>query len=116
VVVEQKKRKPVFQEQGSAPPVKVEPPFKASEELEDIIGAEEPDMNDLPNGWKVLSRDQQSGKTYLVSSELDAEGVRAFWRPTRVLSHYKWVLQGRWSELLTRADIMPQPRYYKEIA
>ena len=69
----------------------------------------------LPFGWRVLGLAQQTGAVFLVSAELNSEGVRAYWRKTRALSHNKWVLKGRWSDRLTNVDLIPQPRYYKEI-
>lgn len=69
----------------------------------------------LSNEWKEISKVQQSGKTYLVTSDVTFEGVRAFWRKTRALSHNKWVLHGKWTEPLTNAEVLPQPLFYKVI-
>ena len=71
--------------------------------------------NVLENGWRVISVEQHDGKHYLVAAELSDLGVRAFWRKTRVLSHFKWVLHGKWTEALTRAEILPTPRFFKEV-
>ena len=76
----------------------------------EAVGAE----NVLRNGWRVIGLEQQTGKTYIVGNTLEEEGKLAFWRKTRVLSHYKWVLNGKWTDPLTRAEILPQPVYYKE--
>ena len=100
------------------------------EEFDDLVGGEDEDViplekntlsvpekssEVLPNGWKVISEEQQNGMAYLVTHVLDGEGVLAFWRRTRMLSHNRWVLHGRWSDSLTRADIIPQPLYYKDV-
>ena len=73
------------------------------------------DENVLKNGWKVISATQHTGKAFLVASDLDSEGRMAFWRKTRVLSHNKWILNGKWSDSLTRGEVLPQPIYYKEV-
>ena len=69
----------------------------------------------LPFGWRVLGLAQQDGRTYPVAVELEAEGVRAYWRKTRAMSHNKWVLHGKWTDRLTNVDLLPQPRYYKDV-
>ncbi len=70
----------------------------------------------LKNGWRVISREQQTGKTYIVSNTLEESGGEmAFWRKTRALSHFKWVLHGRWSYSLTNKDLIPQPIYWKAV-
>lgn len=94
-------QEPVFQVEATTIPAP-EPVSKHTQET-------------LPNGWHVLSHDQQDGKTYLVTSDFSSEGVRAFWRKTRVLSHNRWIMNGKWSDSLTRADILPIPLYYKEV-
>ena len=136
---EQKRRKVIFQEKDSAPPVEVEPPFQSAQdesdeisavdfdelneeasvetpEAEPIVGREEEPLGGvLVNGWREITTGQQTGKTFLVGSDLDGEGVRAFWRKTRVLDHFKWKLHGKWSDALTRTEVLPEPRYYKEV-
>ena len=67
------------------------------------------------NGWRVLTEAQHDGSPYLVSSDLNDTGTRAFWRKTRVLSHFKWKIHGKWTESLTNRDVLPEPRYYKEL-
>ena len=80
----------------------------------DPEGAQRNDEIVLKNGWKVISDTQHTGRNYLVTHDLDTHGVVAFWRRTRVLSHFKWQMHGKWSNSLTRADITPQPLYFKE--
>lgn len=110
---EHKRRTPVF---TSAE----EPVVETVEDFEGIVDAPVAPLpsqkaeNTLPNGWNVISEDQHTGKTFLVTHDLESEGVRAFWRKTRVLSHYKWVMHGKWSDSLTRADVIPDPAYYKD--
>ena len=79
------------------------------EKLEEIV------HETLPHGWKVLTEAQQDGAHYLVTGDFESEGIRAFWRKTRVLSHSRWILYGKWSESLSRADVMPIPRYFKDL-
>lgn len=69
----------------------------------------------LTKGWKLLSEAQQDGKTYLVTHNFYEPGVKAFWRKTRILSHFRWALHGKWSSKLTRSEVLPQPLYYKEL-
>lgn len=134
----ERKRKPVFQESGSESPVETDPPFQSGEEnLDDILGAQsepEPEASveepapvlpaepetqlsedALPNGWRVISAEQQDGKHFVVTHDLNAQGMHAYWRKTRVMSHFRWVTRGKWSDSLTRQDILPEPRYYKEV-
>lgn len=66
-------------------------------------------------GWKLIGEGQQNGTAYLVTHNFYEAGEIAFWRRTRVLSHFKWKLHGKWSNSLTRADIIPEPLYYKDI-
>lgn len=87
---------------------------KTPEIAEDIIEVEE-QITSKHEGWQVITLEQQNGKNYLVASTLDEEGEIAFWRKTRVLSHSKWILNGKWSYAMTRADVLPQPIYFKEI-
>lgn len=102
---------------------------KPTNDFDDLVGdddkfpVEETSLPDpakkieaLPHGWQILTPEQQTGKAYLVSHVFDGAGVLAFWRRTRRLSHNRWVLHGRWSDSLTRVDIIPQPLYYKEIS
>ena len=93
----------VFSEPEPAPEVVLPEP--------ELVPAEEV----LPNGWKVISLEQQTGKRYLVTADLETNGVRAFWRKTRVLSHFKWKMHGKWTNALTHGDVLPEPRYYKEL-
>jgi hypothetical protein len=115
---EHKKRPPVFvtaEEIDSSRPVE----NQAVEQVEaaivypkiEISGSQDKSLN----GWSVISEDQHTGKVFLVSNDINSEGERASWRRTRVLSHSKWVMHGKWSNALTRADVLPQPIYYKEI-
>ncbi len=87
-----------------AEPIQTEEVTKASEE-EGV----------LPNGWKRLSVEQQTGKQYFVTANTEEEGERAFWRKTRVLSHFKWKIYGKWTNALTHQDILPSPIYYKDV-
>ena len=103
-----------------------EPEIQPVDDLDELLSEAPPAQEPVPeeeeaafqdpnNGWKEITREQQNGKTYLVSNDLEAEGVRAFWRKTRVLNHFRWILAGKWSDFMSRADILPQPRFYKEI-
>lgn len=92
------------------------------EEIQEEVSPEEapitePTLNEeiLPNAWKVLGDDQKSGKTYLVTHDVQEPGVQAFWRKTRVLSHARWITHGKWTDPLTRAEILPEPRLYKDV-
>lgn len=128
------KSKPIFHEAAETPKPEFQPHHVgAEEEYGDEISAQAPehveevDISEehvqkteenyhvLLNGWRVLSQEQQTGATFLVTHDLEAEGTPAFWRKTRALSHYKWVLNGKWSNTLTRLDILPEPRYFKEM-
>lgn len=68
-----------------------------------------------PHGWKILTEDQQTGKHYFVTHDVEQPPIQAFWRKTRIMSHSRWTTQGKWSDSLTRADILNQPVYYREI-
>jgi hypothetical protein len=104
--------------------------YVAGAELDEIdqeIGVEEPEsppiaeseastpQNWLSNGWRELTDEQNTGKTFYVTHDLSIEGIRGFWRKTRVLSHFRWVSSGKWTNSLTNCDIIPVPKYYKEI-
>lgn len=129
----QQKPKPIFHEAAEAPKPEFQPHHVGAADPSDEISAQEPEhveevgtseepvhkteenVRVLPHGWRVLTLEQQTGATFLVTHDLEAEGIPAFWRKTRALSHYKWVLNGKWSNTLTRLDILPEPRYYKEM-
>lgn len=92
------------------------PVFKSAED----DGYEEPIKELLSEpfqgsvNWLEISQEQKTGKYYLVAHGLKDEGVKAFWRKTRRLSHFRWVLNGVWTDTLNQ-DLIPQPLYYKEI-
>lgn len=130
----EQKRRAVFQEHGSASPVETDPPFHPAKEEQDVgnddeirsveksetIVASESETRNTPdalrNGWRIIGLEQQTGQSFLVTHDLEAEGVRAFWRKTRSLSHNKWVLHGKWTHTMAHTDILPEPRYFREIA
>lgn len=99
---------------GEADPIEQETRMEAAS-AKDTPKPEAPSVADiLPVGWNLITEAEQDGRTYVVTHDPAVEGVEAFWRRTRVLSHYRWVYRGRWSHLLSRADVMPQPIYFKE--
>ena len=131
---EHKRRPPVFQAASEAEPVRPEPPLKTPvEEFDDLVGgdAEAPlpslsqkvgddkeiDIEPLPpsGGWQLLGMEQQTGKQYLVTHDTLADGVRAHWKKTRMMSHFRWVLHGKWLDSMTNRYLIPQPLYFKEI-
>ena len=111
-----KKHRPVFQQEA---PREVENDRKVVETpvVEDFEALFEGkiEAKTTEGEWKLLSHAQQNGKTYLVTHDPSEGFVEAFWRKTRVLSHYKWVLNGKWTLVGTRADVLPQPTYYREL-
>lgn len=133
-----KKRPPVFQSGSDSEIIAADPPLRQVEEsFDDIIGSVEPESpaeekiastpipeekeippveepeTDLPKGWNLISETEQDGRTYFVTHDTAVEGTEAFWRKSRAMSHFRWVFRGRWSDALTRADIHPEPRYYR---
>ena len=132
MTTEHRKRKPVFQESGAEEPVVIDKPFVSAPEpvhVEEIDAAPDvaavatphtgaPATDDpadvFATGWQLITPAQHTGRTYLVTADPDKEGTRAFWRKTRVLNHFKWTLHGKWSDALTRADLVPEPIYYRE--
>lgn len=81
---------------------------------DDTPESETPGVADaLPAGWNLITKEQQDGRSYVVTHDPSVEGVEAFWRRTRVLSHYRWVYRGRWSHHLSRTDVLPQPVYFR---
>lgn len=125
----QTKRRLVFQGAGEGEPADLDPPMKAQDDFDDLVGGEEESEQPIPelapeegskepipeNGWQLLSLEQQTGKFYIVTNDTTQEGVRAFWRKTRALSHFRWVLNGKWCDVLTNQYLIPQPIYFKEI-
>jgi hypothetical protein len=71
--------------------------------------------DELPAGWRLISEAQHDGRSYFVTSDLASEGEVAFWRKTRSLSHFRWVMHGKWSNSLTRRDVLPEPRFFREL-
>lgn len=136
MTAEQKRKKPVFHE---APPdlkqdfvphqvgeneiltAQEEEPHVEKQEVqqEEKTPVSEPAQGEpqstLRNGWQLITPEQHTGEAFFVANDLEEEGVRAFWRKTRVLSHNKWTTHGKWSLALNRLDVLPEPRYYKEI-
>lgn len=114
-------RKQVFKPAGEEGTVHIDPPLKAAEE---IIAVDPPgSKDDEPkiivaepvNGWKEITPDQQTGKHYIVTHDPNKDGVQAYWRKTRVMLHFRWVLNGKWTDAMTNQYLIPQPLFYQEI-
>lgn len=78
--------------------------------------AEEAAAGALPHGWRVISPEQHTGGHFLVTHDLEEPGIHALWKKTRSFSHNKWTIYGKWVNMLTQLEILPEPRFYKEIA
>lgn len=125
----QQKRKVVFQSAEEEEEIKIDPPLKPAEDedLDDLVGDETPEQAPVVEepppvieqkelaGWKLIGPEQHTGNHYIVTHDIHADGVMAYWRKTRVLSHFRWVLNGRWSKVNTKIDIIPPPVYFKEV-
>lgn len=117
------KSKPVFHEAADALKPEFQPHHVGAEDeisfeeplLFPKTPGQDPTADTLKNGWRTIGLEQQTGATFLVTHNLEAEGIPAFWRKTRALSHHRWVLNGKWSDSLTRDDILPEPRYWREL-
>lgn len=92
-----------------------ETPDPTTEEpVPEPMQAPEADEDVLPQGWREITQTQQDGRMYRVAYQFEEDGVQAFWRKTRVLSHNRWTMHGKWTNSLTRVTLTPQPLYYKE--
>ena len=113
----QHKRQQVFKPAEDEGQIQIDPPLKASEP--DILDAPQSEApKDEPvitnHAWLEITPEQQTGKHYLVTHDRQEAGVQSFWRKTRRLSHFRWVLHGSWTDRMNR-DLLPQPIFYKEI-
>lgn len=133
MVNQERKKKPVFQSSEAEMPVTIDPPLRAADEdLDTLLQTTETAELDqkpeeivventrkasewLENGWRELTDVQKSGKSFHLASDLDSGAIRGFWRKTRVLSHFKWIISGKWTDSLTNRELIPAPKYYKEI-
>ena len=135
---EHKRKPPVFTSAEEPAPVAATPKPQPKDDLDVMLAAEAEDVDEsgyveavaeqhtsepeapsvedaLPHGWQLITPAQHDGKTYRVTHDLAVEGVEAFWRKTRVLSHYRWVLNGKWTLQNSRQEVMPQPVYFAEV-
>lgn len=108
-------------EQKKRPAVFISAEDTTSENIDDILSAapspeEKKETQEKSFGeWTLITEAQHTGQQFLVASEVNEEGTRAFWRKTRVLKHCRWETHGKWTDALTHRDVLPQPIYFKEI-
>lgn len=117
-MAQHQKRPPVFKPAEEDGQIPLDPP--SAEEVnggpeEPIIITAEKVTEPVPvtDGWSVIGEEQQTGKHYIVTHIAEQTGVIAFWRKTRRLSHFRWVLHGTWTNMMNQ-ELIPQPIYYKE--
>lgn len=125
-----------FDAQENGSPREIEPAFEAAEdslpsvfdEQEEIQANAEDHGNDrrsvmqsdtinpvLPEGLKTMDSAPHDGEAIMLYRDKKDEGILGFWRKTRHMEHFKWVMSGGWADSLTRRPLDFQPLFWEEV-
>ena len=90
---------------------------KTGEDVESPVEQKIHDLVDAqpPSGWGLTENAPKDGNRIVLSDNGLDHGVAAYWRNTRKVDKAKlrYVPTGRWTDILTGAEINPVPRFFK---
>ena len=68
------------------------------------------------SGWLPLTDAQKDGRVYLVTDDVNAEGVAVSWRLTRSFNRLRsqWQVKSDWQRFFPKGLVPFEPRFYKE--